>query len=225
MQSAPAFATSFPFIFGYDEKRVAKIPCLIPCAIDQDPYFRQCRDNARELKYRKPALIHAVFLPSLKGSESKMSASDSESSIYLSDTNKQIQKKVGKAFSGGQDTRELQKQLGGRTAVDVPYQYLTFFLEDDEKLQSLHDRYEAGELETGEMKSACTEVLQAFVSEFRERRAKVTDAVLDEFTRPRQLVFKGMPSIEIQQAQRDKRVKDLEIELARERLVKIVSDN
>ena len=41
MQSAASFATSYPFIFGADKKKVAKIPCLIPCAIDQDPYFRQ----------------------------------------------------------------------------------------------------------------------------------------------------------------------------------------
>lgn len=101
MQSATAFATSFPFIFGYDTKKVSKIPCLIPCAIDQDPYFRQCRDYAPRMKLPKPAIIHTVFLPSLKGSESKMSASDADSSIFLSDTDKQIKKKIGQAFSGG----------------------------------------------------------------------------------------------------------------------------
>lgn len=30
IQAAPAFSTSFPFIFGN-----AKVPCLVPCAIDQ----------------------------------------------------------------------------------------------------------------------------------------------------------------------------------------------
>ena len=107
-QSATSFATSFPFIFGSNIKTVSKIPCLIPCAIDQDPYFRQCRDNAPRLGLVKPALIHTVFLPSLRGSESKMSASDTESSIYLSDTDNQIKKKIGKAFSGGQDKGQMQ---------------------------------------------------------------------------------------------------------------------
>jgi tryptophanyl-tRNA synthetase len=27
------------------------IPCLIPCAIDQDPYFRLTRECAQRLKY------------------------------------------------------------------------------------------------------------------------------------------------------------------------------
>jgi len=191
MQSATAFATSFPFIFGPSPKLVAKIPCLIPCAIDQDPYFRQCRDNARQLGYIKPALIHAVFLPSLKGAETKMSASDSDSSIFLSDTDKQIQKKIGNAFSGGQDSRELHRQLGGRTEVDIPFQYLRFFLEDDEELESIRESYEKGELESGGMKMRCTKELQKYVSGFRERRKAVTEEVLRTFLRPRALEFQG----------------------------------
>lgn len=39
VQATPALSTSFPDIFG-----TKKIPCLIPCAIDQDPYFRMTRD-------------------------------------------------------------------------------------------------------------------------------------------------------------------------------------
>ena len=38
------------------------------------------------------------------------------------------------AFSGGRDTIEEHRKLGGNTEVDVAYQYLTFFLEDDDKL-------------------------------------------------------------------------------------------
>lgn len=207
MQSATSFATSFPFIFGYDVKKASKIPCLIPCAIDQDPYFRQCRDNAPRLKLPKPAIIHTVFLPSLRGIESKMSASDTDSSIFLSDTDKQIQKKIGKAFSGGQETMEEHKEKGGRTNVDVAYQYLKFFEEDDNKLERFGAGYEKGEVSTGEMKAACTKVLQAHVSEFRERRKDVTEDVRAGFMRPRQLQFTGMPSEEEQKASRRTKLK------------------
>lgn len=123
-----------------------------------------------------------------------MSASDPDSTIYLSDTLKQIQKKVGKAFSGGQDTQELHRKLGGRTNVDVPYQYLTFFLEDDDRLEDIRQAYEKGEMQSGEMKMTATKELQAYVNDFRERRQAVTPEVRDEFMRPRQLSFKGMPS-------------------------------
>jgi tryptophanyl-tRNA synthetase len=37
IQGATAFATTFPHIFGEDERVASKIPCLIPCAIDQVP--------------------------------------------------------------------------------------------------------------------------------------------------------------------------------------------
>ena len=215
MQSATAFATSFPFIFGTDAKKVAKVPCLIPCAIDQDPYFRQCRDNAPKMGYLKPAIIHSVFLPSLRGRESKMSASDADSSIFLSDTDNQVRKKVGKAFSGGQDTAEEHRRIGGRTAVDVPFQYLTFFLEDDEELERIRIEYEDGRMQSGEMKMACTTELQAYVKGFRERRKAVTENVRREFMRPRQLVFRGMPEEKEQQNTRDKRIKTLEEELER----------
>ncbi|CAO1602904.1 MAG: hypothetical protein LQ349_002507 [Xanthoria aureola] len=215
MQSATAFATSFPFIFGTDPKKVAKVPCLIPCAIDQDPYFRQCRDNAPKMGYLKPAIIHSVFLPSLRGRESKMSASDADSSIFLSDTDNQVKKKVGKAFSGGQDTAEEHRRIGGRTAVDVPFQYLTFFMEDDDELERIRLEYEEGRMQSGEMKMACTKELQAYVGGFRDRRKAVTEEIRREFMRPRQLVFRGMPAEKELQDARNKRIMTLEEELGR----------
>ena len=39
VQAAPSFPTSFPHIFGNRRD----LRCLIPCAIDQDPYFRMTR--------------------------------------------------------------------------------------------------------------------------------------------------------------------------------------
>ncbi|KAI4158371.1 MAG: hypothetical protein LQ342_007501 [Letrouitia transgressa] len=214
-QSATSFATSFPFIFGTDSKKAARIPCLIPCAIDQDPYFRQCRHNAPRLKYLKPAIIHSIFLPSLRGTGSKMSASDTDSSIFLSDTDKQIQKKIGSAFSGGQDTQELQRELGGRTNVDIPFQYLTFFLEDDNELERIRDSYERGEMQSGDMKAACTRELQTYVGAFKERRKAVTEEVRKEFMRPRQLIFKGMPGKKERKEALEERRKKLQEEIAR----------
>lgn len=67
-----------------------------------------------------------------------MSASSDNSAIFLTDTAKQIKNKVNKyAFSGGQATIEEHRQLGGNCDVDVSYQWLRFFLEDDEKLEQL----------------------------------------------------------------------------------------
>ena len=48
-----------------------------------------------------------------------MSASDTTSSIYLTDTPKQIKTKINKyAFSGGKDTIEEHREKGGDTEVN-----------------------------------------------------------------------------------------------------------
>jgi tryptophanyl-tRNA synthetase len=51
----------------------------------------------------KPALMHSKFLAALSGPTGKMSASEPNSAIFMSDTPKQIKTKINKyAFSGGQ---------------------------------------------------------------------------------------------------------------------------
>jgi tryptophanyl-tRNA synthetase len=111
---------------------------LIPCAIDQDPYFRLTRDVAQKLKYPKPTLLHAKFFPALQGPQTKMSSSDVNSSIYMSDSLSRIKNKITRhGFSGGRETEEEHRRLGGDTEVDVSYQYLTFFLEDDDELERI----------------------------------------------------------------------------------------
>lgn len=186
IQIATAFPSTFPDVLGLPPKT----PSLIPCAIDQDPYFRVCRDVAEKLKYHKPALLHSKFFPALQGSTTKMSASDENSAIFLTDTANQIKKKINKhGFSGGQQTLELHRQLGGNPEVDVAYQYMKFFKDDDEFLQDCYDKYKTGEILSGEMKKMCIEVLQEFVKDFQDRRAAIDDETLDEFMKPHKLIF------------------------------------
>merc|ERR1711985_50677 len=82
VQAAP----SFPSSFDIPLKGQHKLCCLIPCAIDQDPYFRMTRDIAHRVFTKgrpglKPALLHSKFFPALQGANSKMSASDETSAI------------------------------------------------------------------------------------------------------------------------------------------------
>ncbi|XBI79283.1 hypothetical protein VPH35_088799 [Triticum aestivum] len=151
VQAVPSFPSSFPKHFsGNDQLR-----CLIPCAIDQDPYFRMTRDVAPRIGYQKPALIESRFFPALQGENTKMSASDPNSAIYVTDSTKDIKTKVNKyAFSGGQDSVELHRKLGANlevhrfpvvlthtnnklAQVDVSIKYLNFFLEDDDELERI----------------------------------------------------------------------------------------
>ena len=150
----------------------------------------------------------------MQGETGKMSASDPNSAIFVTDTPKQVQKKVNKyAFSGGQATVEEHRQLGelpwgmlalctrffaagytvgrcnagclsaadlravidcppvktqdsdiclpragGNLDVDVPWKYLNFFLEDDEKLAEIGREYSSGRMLTGEIKAELIKV-------------------------------------------------------------------
>ncbi|XP_074654756.1 tryptophan--tRNA ligase, cytoplasmic-like [Tubulanus polymorphus] len=186
IQASPSFSSSFPQIFNGRKD----IPCLIPCAIDQDPYFRMTRDVAPRLGCSKPALMHSTFFPALQGAQTKMNASEPNSAVFLTDTNKQIKTKINKyAFSGGGATVEEHKEKGGNCDVDISYQWLTFFLEDDDRLEQIRKDYTSGELLTGFLKKELIELLQKIVGEHRDRRAKITDDVVKQFMTPRKLKF------------------------------------
>lgn len=172
IQAAPSFSSSFPSIFGEN----SNVMCLIPQAIDQDPYFRVTRDVAPRLGYLKPALIHSKFFPSLQGHKTKMSGSVATSSIYVSDSEKDIETKIMKhCFSGGKDNIEEHRKLGADLSVDVSYEYLRYILEDDELLESIGTQYAKGQLLTGEVKQILIKELQTIVKTHQANREKVTD--------------------------------------------------
>uniref|UniRef100_S4R4K0 Tryptophan--tRNA ligase, cytoplasmic n=1 Tax=Petromyzon marinus TaxID=7757 RepID=S4R4K0_PETMA len=186
VQAAPSFSSSFPHI----SVRGTDVQGLIPCGTYQDPYFRMTRDVAPRIGYPKPALLHCSFFPALQGAQTKMSASDPNSSIFLTDTAKQIKSKVNKhAFSGGRDTIEEHRKLGGNVEVDVCYMYLTFFLEDDERLEQIRKDYTSGAMLTGELKQELISVLQPLVAAHQERRRSVTDEMVSRFMTPRPLNY------------------------------------
>lgn len=177
IQISAGLSDSYPHLFGK-----SKIPCLIPCAIDQDPYFRVSRDVSAKLRHPKQALIHSKFFPALQGASSKMSASADTSAVFMSDSPKQIQKKINKyAFSGGQATIEDQRKYGGNCDIDVPFQYISFFLDDDEELARIKEEYTSGRMLTGELKQICIKLLQEFVAAFQAKRAEVSDETVDLF--------------------------------------------
>jgi tryptophanyl-tRNA synthetase len=212
-QCVAAFPSSYPELFGYADyrppefdpsgirrhKELSQIPTLVPCAIDQEPYFRMLRDRCERMTdpHPKTSLILGRFLTALQGAGGKMSASDPNSAIFMSDTQNQIKNKINRhAFSGGRDSVEEHRKYGGNPDVDVAFTYLQCFLEDDEEVAELARKYRSGEMLTGEMKARCIKELQKFVGEFQERREKVTYEAMRSFMRPRKLVYGGNPHLQ-----------------------------
>jgi hypothetical protein len=68
------------------------------------------------------------------------------------------------AFSGGGATVEEHRARGANLAVDVPWKYLNFFLEDDAKLATIGEEYGAGRMLTGEAMDPVVGIFAYFVS-------------------------------------------------------------
>jgi len=168
LQSAPCF--------------IEDRPVLIPLGVDQDPHFRITRDVAPKIGRPKPALVHNIMIPSLTGPGGKMSASEESGTIYTTDSQEAVKKKINKyAFSGGQPTVEDHRRIGGNPDIDVSYQYLRIFFEpDDNKLKSIYDDYKSGKMLTGELKAILIEKVNAFLSEHQQKREKAKDQI-DKF--------------------------------------------
>ncbi|MDP6459873.1 MAG: tryptophan--tRNA ligase [Candidatus Hydrothermarchaeota archaeon] len=172
IQSVPAFLES--------QRQGRGVPCLIPCAIDQDPHFRVTRDVASALGYPKPALIHCKFFPSLAGSD-KMSASKTETSIFTTDTPEVAGDKIMNAFTGGGAAVREQREKGGKPVECSIYQYYYYvFEEDDEKVAELSRKCKEGEMICGECKALLAERVKAFLRAHQRNREKAKDR-LEEF--------------------------------------------
>jgi len=181
-QSAPAFSNSFPQIFG--DKH---IPCLVTMAIDQDPYFRMARDFADRFSskgYIKPSVLHTKFLPSLQGTNSKMSSSTNSPTIFLTDTHDEIKQKIRSCFSGGCSTKKEHLLNGANLLIDVPYQYLLYFMHDDDKLHEIASLYHSGKMMTSEIKTILVSLIYDFILNHQQSRNSITNDQISHFFNP-----------------------------------------
>ena len=159
-------------------------PVVVPVGIDQDPHLRLARDISKRIpiKFTQLSSTYHQMIPGLKGAKSKMSSSDPNSFIALTDNPKTVKNKINKyAFSGGKETLEEHKRLGGNPDIDVSFQYLRMFLEeDDDKLQEIYNDYKSGKLTTGELKKYTIDKLNLFLKDHQAKREKAKK-VIDKF--------------------------------------------
>ncbi len=173
MQTVPVFLPNI--LTGKNQN------CLIPMALDQDPHFRISRDVIEKLGHKKPAIIHSKFMTALTGPEGKMSSSNPDKAILMTDTPAQVKKKINKyAFSGGQNTIEEHRKKGGNVEIDVACQWLKYFEEDDKKLEDIYNKYRKGELLSGEVKKILIDKINDFLAEHQKRRRKA-EKLVDKF--------------------------------------------
>ncbi len=183
-QMCPAFPDAFPHLFQTDLKETL---CLVPMAVDQFVYFRQARHLAEHVGRQKPAVICSKFLIGLLGQGDKMSstAAKKHDTIYLNDTKAQVKEKVLKyAFSGGGATMKEHREKGADLSVDVSYQYLVFFEQDDAKMDYITTAYGSGRLSTMQVKNMMIDKVWEVLEAHQKARASITqDHVLNFFTK------------------------------------------
>ena len=149
------------------------VPVIVPVGIDQDPHLRLARDISQRIKSPKFIQLSSTyhtFAPGLGGG--KMSSSDANSFIALTDSSEIVKKKINRyAFSGGQATIDEHRKKGGNPDIDVCFQYLKMFFEqDDKKLAEIERKFRSGEMLTGELKEYTIKKINYFLAEHQKNR-------------------------------------------------------
>ncbi len=126
----------------------------------------------------QPSSTYHQFAVGMTGG--KMSSSQPETTIFLNDSMKSIEKKIKASFSGGQATIEEHRSKGGNPEIDVAYQYLRYFFEeDDNELNKIREEYISGELLTGEIKAICVDKATTWMKTHHELKDQNQHLVKD----------------------------------------------
>lgn len=148
-------------------------PVVVPVGPDQDPHIRLTRDLAAkfndEYGFIEPSATFHRFMTGLTGE--KMSSSKPKTAIYLTDSIKDATKKVKSAKTGGRDSLQEQKELGGQPDQCSVYELLVYHLvDDDRKLESVRNKCLSGEILCGNCKQCAVELLTEMFEEIDSKR-------------------------------------------------------
>ncbi|EMA64951.1 tryptophan--tRNA ligase [Halorubrum kocurii] len=129
--------------------------------------------------FRQPSSIYHRFMTGLTGG--KMSSSIPASHISLLDDPEDGYDKVRAATTGGRDTAEEQRELGGE-ADDCPvYELYAYLLagDDDELTKTVYSECVNGERLCGGCKEQAAELMREFLEDHQEKREEA-EKLLDD---------------------------------------------
>jgi tryptophanyl-tRNA synthetase len=150
---------------------------LVPVGEDQAAHVEMCREIARRFAHvydsdvfpvPEPMFGRCPRLPGIDGVK-KMSKSF-ENAIFLADTHAQIRAKLARLPTG------RQSRTDPGDPGNVLFAYARTFLEDEDRVRVLADRYARGDdIGDGEIKQEVADAIERLVAPMRERRARFTD--------------------------------------------------
>ena len=158
---------------------------IVPVGVDQAPMIEQTREIVHKFNstYGETLVMPEMVLPSnsaclrLPGTDGKAKMSKSLGNcIYLSDTSKEIKKKVNSMFT---DPEHLNITDPGHVEGNVVFTYLDAFstpehfakfLPEYANLEEMKDHYRRGGLGDGTCKKFLFNIMEEFLQPIRERR-------------------------------------------------------
>ena len=155
---------------------------VTPVGLEQAPHARLTRDLARKQYFRDlygfkmPSFTFHKILGSLNGGE-KMSKSEGESfMLTLSESEKTLQTKISRIFTGGRETKQEQEKFGGQPENCRVYDlYKFFYMEDDKDLSKRFIECKNGTILCGE----CKQDLFVKASKFIEKHLQKKESKMD----------------------------------------------
>jgi tryptophanyl-tRNA synthetase len=123
--------------------------------------------------FRAPSSIYHRFMTGLTGG--KMSSSVPASHISLLDDPEDGYEKVQAAATGGRETAEKQRELGGEPDACPVYELYAYLLasDDDEYAKRVYDECADGERLCGGCKEEAARLMREFLEDHQEKRAEV----------------------------------------------------
>ncbi|MFB6186044.1 MAG: tryptophan--tRNA ligase, partial [Halobacteriaceae archaeon] len=126
-----------------------------------------------------PSSIYHRFMTGLTGG--KMSSSVPASHISLLDDPETGYEKVKNATTGGRQTAELQRELGGNADECPVYELYAYLLaaDDDEFATRVYDECVNGERLCGDCKEQAANLMKEFLESHQEKREEAKDLLAD----------------------------------------------
>ncbi len=193
------YSFGFPmYAVGQCADILAFRPDLVPVGEDQVAHIEMCREVARRFSQYycgvnpktedddypgagalfpiPKALVGKVGR--LVGTDGKQKMSKSlNNAVYLSDTPKQVKKKIGAMYPG--QSREPDQP--GDPAINPVFEYADIFIEDKAMVADMRDRYTRGDdIGDGHVKMAVVDAVNELLDPMRARRAEYEGAGGDD---------------------------------------------
>ncbi len=153
-------------------------PTIVPVGADQDPHIRLTRDIARKYdslyNFIPPSAVYHKLQKSL-GGEGKMSKRDPMGYLTLNDSPELARRKILRAFTGGRESVELQRKLGGMPEICVVYQTWLYHVEDDDLVRRVFEECVMGKRICGECKLQLAEIIGKYLEEHQARKERFKD--------------------------------------------------